>query len=258
MASSAAKDRRRRAYNRRVRQLTEPEQEALARAFYEHIWPAVSPYLGASGQPSPLVSFVPDSAVGGNGAWVNYDDNGIRHVYVSSTAMQLMIYKSAGGVGRLGADRLLAHEWRHVFQNASLLDDSSRPGTPHDAQPVEQDAMAFAKKVVDDMKSRQRINRQRKREGKPPVTFPVPPVLGPENIKDNLGKDPRTIPYPEASPSTPKTPMTAGGKRSWLRKENTAALQRLARSRRSPHAGAAAAELARRSSRPHSRLGKQL
>ena len=175
---------RNRRYNGWVRSLSPDEQEALARQFYAELWSQLEAYFGDIGMPPPELIFT-DNMPSTNAAQVFVDSaNGIRQVQMRPTDILRLALRNPL---RTYTAATIAHEWRHVFQNASLY--SIDRDKPHDDQPIEQDAIAFAALVMRTMKR----NRKRKRQHKPLIQ-PVP--YNPENIAENIGKDPTTIPYP--------------------------------------------------------------
>jgi hypothetical protein len=173
-----------RKYNGWVRSLSQAEQEALARQFYEKLWKELQAYYGSFGMVPPNMVFT-DNIPSPYQGLVFQDENGLRQVQLRpSQALELALK----GGGQQRATALVVHEWRHIFQNASLFYIGR--DRPHDQQPIEQDAHTFASRVLNLISK----NRARKRKRKPLIR-PVP--YNPENISENIGKDPTTIPYPQ-------------------------------------------------------------
>jgi hypothetical protein len=173
-----------RKYNGWVRSLSQAEQEALARQFYEKLWKELQAYYGSFGMVPPNMVFT-DNIPSPYQGLVFQDENGLRQVQLRpSQALELALR----GGGQQRATALVVHEWRHIFQNASLFYIGR--DRPHDQQPIEQDAHTFASRVLNLISK----NRARKRKRKPLIR-PVP--YNPENISENIGKDPTTIPYPQ-------------------------------------------------------------
>jgi hypothetical protein len=168
-------------YNAWVRSLSPAEQEALARAFYEQLWGELQGYFGDIGMPPPQLVFLPDIETGR----VFKDANGIRQVQLPASSILYMALKNPNR--RLDQIGLIAHEWRHVFQNAGLYWVGR--SQPHDAQPLEEDANSFAILIMQRMQQ----NRERKLRGKPPLP---PYVYEPSRISENIGKDPTKFDYP--------------------------------------------------------------
>jgi hypothetical protein len=140
-------------------------------------------YFGAFGDLPPNMIFtdnIPEQFQG----LVFQDERGMRQVQLRPS--QVLELALRGG-GQQRATALVVHEWRHIFQNASLFYIGREQ--PHDQQPIEQDAHNFASRVLNLIYK----NRSRKRKRKPLIR-PVP--YNPENISENIGKDPTTIPYP--------------------------------------------------------------
>lgn len=181
-----------RRYNAWVRSLGGAEQEALARDFYAELWTELEGYLGDAGQPPPLLVFVPGALLESEGdvadLWMS--STCIREVELPEHSILPLALK---GYGRIDAAEVIAHEWRHVFQNAALFADGR--DRPHDEQPLERDADAFASAAIKAMDA----NRELKRSGKPPRR---PYVYRPGDISENLGKDPTKIVYPLCSRPT--------------------------------------------------------
>jgi hypothetical protein len=173
-----------RRYNGWVRSLSPEEQEVLARQFYEKLWKELRAYFGAFGELPPNMVFtdnIPEQFQG----LVFQDEKGMRQVQLRPS--QVLELALRGG-GQQRATALVVHEWRHIFQNASLFYIGREQ--PHDQQPIEQDAHNFASRVLNLIYK----NRSRKRKRKPLIR-PVP--YNPENISENIGKDPTMIPYPQ-------------------------------------------------------------
>jgi hypothetical protein len=173
-----------RRYNGWVRSLSPEEQEVLARQFYEKLWKELRAYFGAFGELPPNMVFtdsIPEQFQG----LVFQDEKGMRQVQLRPS--QVLELALRGG-GQQRATALVVHEWRHIFQNASMFYIGR--DRPHDQQPIEQDAHTFASRVLNLISK----NRARKRKRKPLIR-PVP--YNPENISENIGKDPTMIPYPQ-------------------------------------------------------------
>jgi hypothetical protein len=173
-----------RKYNGWVRSLSPAEQEALARQFYEQLWAQLQAYFGDIGMPPPEMIFSDEGVPEGMDAIVFADEKGIRQMRIRPKDVLMLAMR---GRSRERATELIAHEWRHVFQNASLFWVGR--DQPHDNQPIEQDAISFAAQVRRTIA----INRRRKRR-RQRLIQPVP--YNPQNISENIGKDPTTIPYP--------------------------------------------------------------
>jgi hypothetical protein len=173
---------RQRRYNGWVRSLSAAEKEALARQFYGRLWSELAGYFGAIGQPPPLLVFKKDIP---NPAQVFADEKGIRQVQLRPTEILKLAMRSPSREDYSAST--IAHEWRHIFQNAVLF--SIARDRPHEDQPVEQDASAFGNEVRRIM----RINRRRKKKRQPLIR---PYVYNSADISENVGKDPTTIPFP--------------------------------------------------------------
>ncbi len=170
-------------YNGWVRSLSPAEQEALARQFYGKLWAQLQAYFGDIGQPPPNLIFNETNIPAGMEAVAFRDEKGIRQIQMRPSA----ILKLALRGGTQQSETLtITHEWRHIFQNASLAWIGR--DLPHDDQPAEQDAIAFSAEVSRIMAA----NRRRKRRRRPLIK---PYVYNPQNISENIGKDPTTIPY---------------------------------------------------------------
>lgn len=173
-----------------TRRPTAEEQEELARAFYERLWPTVAAYYGATGQPPPNFSFA--ALPPGDDAWVTFDANGMRQVQISPKLIRMMT--SRRKFQRNTARLDLLHEWRHIFQNSELYFIGR--DLPHNDQPIERDALAFSSQIERSLERWERRNRRRRRRGKRRLPSPVAQLLNPDPTSENAGADPTAIRYP--------------------------------------------------------------
>jgi hypothetical protein len=175
-----------RRYNGWVRSLSQAEQEALARQVYGRLWAQLQSYFGVFGTLPPNLLFT-DNIPAEFAAIVFADEKGIRQVQMRPSEILRLALR---GTGRQVVSQTIIHEWRHIFQNAGLFHIGS--DQPHDDQPIERDAIGFAAEVQRLMN----LNRRRKRKRKKPIR---PAPYNPQNISENIGRDPTTISYPGAS-----------------------------------------------------------
>lgn len=126
-----------------------------ARRQYNRLWNHyIARDLGRQGQPPPQVVWTPyagDSHVNSDGA------PGQRPIYLNGMDRKMLKNPTL----RFIAQRDVAHEARHVFQDLSHYD----PTLPHDQRPEEQDADQFAGRVVRQAKKghRQQLKRAAKK-----------------------------------------------------------------------------------------------
>lgn len=182
---------------------------------YNRTWRRASPYLGAEGQPAPLVGFGESDFPGLEGrTYVHHDDDGTRKVFTPDQLRRDLAYKrnnpkrfkkpSRRRRARLrnrlkrqigeGARGTLLHEWAHVYQDPEVL---------HEIDAREGGADLFKRNI-----GREILRRGRHRSGYYPDEHAIDFIrkfgrdaYRREQFGENFGRNPREIRYPGATPS---------------------------------------------------------